>query len=147
MEILKYPSQEKIGVLVKKWFPHQGAKVLKSIDFVRELAEPPLMAIIESGEVEWGFAMMERGVLIEGAVDLWGRAPDGTYWIIDYKTGNPLNRPKAFEQMALYSLALRKSGLLEAGARLRLAAVYPFTEQVFIEDEPAPDVIQAQLKF
>ena len=144
METLKYPSQERMGLLIERWFPNQGAKVSKAIAFVQKCEAPPLMAIIENGEVEWGFAMMERDLLIEGAIDLWGRAPDGVVWIIDYKTGNPMNRPKAFEQMTLYSLALRKSGLLAATDKVKMAAVYPFNEEIYIEDEPSEDVIRTR---
>ncbi len=144
MEMLKYPSQEQMGLLIDRWFPNQSDKVSKAIEFVRASKNPPLMSIIENGEVEWGFAMMERGLLIEGAVDLWGRAPDGTVWIIDYKTGNPKNRPKAFEQMTLYSLALRKSGLLGASDKIKMAAVYPFNEDIYIEDEPSAEDIRTR---
>jgi ATP-dependent helicase/nuclease subunit A len=143
MELLKYPSQDVLGRLVSKWFPKQEDKVLDAIEFVRNASAPPLMEIISSGEVEWGFAMLERGILIEGQVDLWGRSPDGTVWIIDYKTGNPEMRSKAFEQMSLYTLALRKSGLIRADETLKLAAVYPFAKLIYIEDEPKyEDIIE-----
>ena len=147
MELLKYPSQENMSTLIDRWFPRARERVEKAIRFVQNSSEPALMSIIENGEVEWGFAMMERGLLIEGAVDLWGRAPDGTVWIIDYKTGNPTNRAKAFEQMGLYSLAVRKSGLIKASDRLRLAAVYPFSEEIFIAEEPTAAQIQTQFGF
>lgn len=146
MELLKYPSQEQIGGLVARWFPKQKAKVLKAIEFVRNAKSPPLLKIIENGEVEWGFAMMHQGVLIEGAVDLWGRAPDGTVWIVDYKTGNPLKRALAFEQMSLYSLALRQSGLLAPTDRIQMAAVYPFGEEIFIADEPTAAQMKARFE-
>lgn len=144
METLKYPSQERMHLLIERWFPGQADKVRSAISFVRASTAPPLMEIIENGEVEWGFAMMERGLLIEGAIDLWGRADDGVVWIVDYKTGNPLNRPKAFEQMALYSLALRKSGLVAAGDKIKLAAVYPFAEEIYVQDEPRAEEIRTQ---
>ncbi|RYZ64932.1 MAG: hypothetical protein EOP05_21315, partial [Proteobacteria bacterium] len=141
MELLKYPSQELLGRLVTKWFPKQEGKVLDAIEFVRNADAPPLMEIINSGEVEWGFGMIEHGILIEGQVDLWGRSPDGTVWIIDYKTGNPEMREKAFEQMALYTLALRKSGLINPEEKLRLAAVYPFAKLIYTADEPKYEAI------
>jgi ATP-dependent helicase/nuclease subunit A len=147
MEMLKYPSQERMGLLIDRWFPNQAQKVFKAIDFVRQSTNPPLMSIIADGEVEWGFAMMERGLLIEGAIDLWGRAPDGTVWIIDYKTGNPMNRAKAFEQMSLYSIALRKSGLLKDSDQLKMAAVYPFNEDIYVENEPSAESIRARFGF
>ena len=144
MELLKYPSRDRLGMLVKKWFPHQEDKVLGGIEFVRGCQAPPLMEIIGNGEVEWGFAIVEDGLVIEGQVDLWGRTDAGEAWIIDYKTGNPENRGKAFEQMGLYALALRKSGLLDPGEPLRLAAVYPFAEQIYIQGEPSRAQIRAR---
>lgn len=143
MELLKYPSQELLGKLITRWFPKQEGKVLDAIEFVRNSTAPPLMEVISSGEVEWGFGMIEHGILIEGQVDLWGRSPDGTVWIVDYKTGNPELREKAFEQMALYTLALRKSGLILPEEKLRLAAVYPFAKQIYTQDEPKyADIIE-----
>jgi len=38
--------------------------------------------------------------------------------------------------MALYALALRKSGLARADEGIRLAAVYPFAREVFTELAP-----------
>lgn len=141
MELLKYPSQEVLERLVTKWFPNQEKKVQDAIAFVRKNDELPLLDIIASGEVEWGFAMIERGILIEGQVDLWGRSPDGTVWIVDYKTGNPEMREKAFEQMSLYTLALRKSGLIRKDEPLKLAAVYPFAREIFVQPEPDYETI------
>ena len=141
MELLKYPSQDVLGRLITKWFPNQEEKVRDAITFVRTSEKPPLIEIIANGEVEWGFAMIEHGILIEGQVDLWGRSPDGTVWIVDYKTGNPEMREKAFEQMSLYTLALRKSGLIRPEEKLRLAAVYPFAKEIFTQDEPSYETI------
>ena len=52
-------------------------------------------------------------------------------------------RSKAFEQMSLYTLALRKSGLIQPEETLKLAAVYPFAKLVYLEDEPEyEDIIE-----
>jgi ATP-dependent helicase/nuclease subunit A len=142
MEILKYPSQERMQLLIERWFPEQGPKVLKAIEFVRRSDTPGLMSIIEGGEVEWGFAVIddgtlfEKGLVIEGTIDLWGRDAEGRAWIVDYKTGSPLNAEKAFEQMAIYTYALRKSGLVRAEEGLRLAAVFPFAEKILTREAP-----------
>ena len=145
MELLKYPSQERLERLVSKWFPGGEGRVFKAIDFVRQSSEPPLLEIIANGEVEWGFAFTEGGTLIEGQIDLWGRTDDGQVWIVDYKTGNPEFRSKAFEQMSLYTLALHKSGLLKSGETIQMAAVYPFARKIYIEAEPGLETVRAML--
>jgi ATP-dependent helicase/nuclease subunit A len=148
MEILKYPSQERMQLLIDRWFPNQGPKVLKAIDFVRKSEAPALMAVIDNGEVEWGFAVLddgrlfEKGLVIEGTVDLWGRDDDGVVWIVDYKTGSPLNVEKAFEQMAIYTYALRKSGLVRDGEEIKLAAVFPFAEDIVVRTAPMIDELK-----
>lgn len=146
MELLKYPSREHLRRLVTKWFPEQEDSVLAAVEFVREASVPPLLEIIKNGEVEWGFSIIEDGLLIEGQVDLWGRTDAGEAWIVDYKTGASSLREKAFEQMSLYALAVRKSGLLGPDESLRLAAVYPFSKEIFIADEPSRDRVRRMLK-
>jgi ATP-dependent helicase/nuclease subunit A len=146
MEMLKYPaSRDHMGKLVRKWFPRQEEDVLAAIQFVRRCTEPPLVEVIKNGEVEWGFSFVEDGVLIEGQIDLWGRDDEGDAWIIDYKTGNPELKFKAFEQMSLYGLALRKSGALSENETLRMAAVYPFAQEVYIEDEAPLEKVRKML--
>jgi ATP-dependent helicase/nuclease subunit A len=145
MELLKYPSQKRLSRLIAKWFPEQEERVLGAVEFVRKSAAPPLLEIIKNGEVEWGFSIIEEGLLIEGQIDLWGRTDSGEAWIIDYKTGNPELREKAFEQMSLYALAIRKSGLLQKDEPLKLAAVYPFAELVFVESEPPKERVRHML--
>ena len=142
MELLKYPSRDRLDRLIQRWFPDQEGEVLEAVSFVRAYEEPPLMDIITNGEVEWRFTVVESGLLIEGQVDLWGRTHQGEAWIIDYKTGNPELKEKAFDQMAIYSLALRRSGYLEPGEPLNLAAVYPFARRVFVK--PAPSIEQVR---
>lgn len=141
MELLKYPSQDRLGQLVRKWFPGQEEKILAGIEFVRDSSNPPLMEIIKNGSVEWGFSIKEDGLLIEGQVDLWGRTDSGEAWIVDYKTGNPEFKQKAFEQMSLYALALRKSGQVAPNEKLHLAAVYPFAREVFTLPELSKDKV------
>ena len=131
MELLKYPSQIRLQQIVEKWFPGREGKILGAVEYVRDCQAPPLLEIIKNGFVEWGFAMLHEGVLIEGQLDLWGRTNNGAVWIVDYKTGSPEYREKAFEQMALYSIALRKSNLLKPRERIQMAAVYPFSQLIY----------------
>lgn len=138
MELLKYPSKQRLERLVARWFPQKEAEVLDALNFVKESIEPNLMEIITNGEVEWRFSVLESGLLIEGQIDLWGTTDTGGVWIVDYKTGSPKESEKAFAQMAIYSLAIRRSGLLRSPQSLiQLAAVYPFARQILIK--PAPD--------
>jgi ATP-dependent exoDNAse (exonuclease V) beta subunit len=138
LEALKSPSTESVRNLVKRWFPGKEEKVTKAVAYVTSVSEPPLSDLIKNGFVEWGFAFLHNGVLIEGQIDLWGREGK-TVWVADYKTGSPEGREKAFKQLALYALALRKGGEIKKDDTVRLAAVYPFAEKIFIEDEPALD--------
>jgi ATP-dependent helicase/nuclease subunit A len=132
MELLKYPpSRGHIGALIQKWFPHQEQLVLQAIEYVRDLEVPPLQQIIQNGFVEWSFAFVESDILIEGQIDLWGKSASGDVWIIDYKTGTPALRQKAFDQMSLYALALRKGELVDPAVKIKLAAIYPFLGKVY----------------
>ena len=131
MELLKYPSQVRLQQIITKWFPGREDKILRGVEFVRDSQSPPLLEIIKNGFVEWGFAMVHEGILIEGQLDLWGRTSSGEVWIIDYKTGSPEFREKAFAQMELYSIALKKSGQLGDGESIQLAAVFPFAEKIY----------------
>ena len=73
--------------------------------------------------------------VIEGQIDLWGRTNSGQLWIVDYKTGTPEFKEKAFEQMSLYALALRGSDLIDPKESIKMAAVYPFAREIFVQDE------------
>ncbi len=144
MEALKCPSSDAIKNLIQRWFPGKEEKILAAVQFVTSVQEPPLAELIRRGFVEWGFAFLENGTLIEGQIDLWGRiAEEGrggsTVWVVDYKTGHPDGREKAFHQLGLYALALRKAGQVMNEDRVRLAAVYPFSQDVFVQAEPPPE--------
>ena len=65
MELLKYPSRDRMNRLVTKWFPSDENRVFAAVDFVRVCKSPPLAEIIVNGEVEWGFSVLIEGLLIE----------------------------------------------------------------------------------
>jgi ATP-dependent helicase/nuclease subunit A len=139
MEMLKYrPSRAQLENLIEKWFPDQGEKVWRAVNYVTSLSHPPLSEIIENGHVEWGFTLQESGWLMEGQIDLWGFDSQGRVWVIDYKTGSTEMHERAFQQMALYALALRKSGEVAEDQPIHLAAVYPFAKEFIVRTEPPP---------
>jgi ATP-dependent helicase/nuclease subunit A len=134
LELLKYPkASEKFTLLIERWFPKQIERVTKAVEFVKSCQKPPLLEILTNGEAEWGFSFISEGLLIEGQIDLFGRTDQGEMWIADYKTGTTELRKKAFTQMAIYATALRKARLVAENETIHLAAVYPFTEEVFVE--------------
>ncbi|KKU79850.1 MAG: UvrD/REP helicase, partial [Candidatus Peregrinibacteria bacterium GW2011_GWA2_47_7] len=61
--------------------------------------------------VEKSFAITESGFLIRGRIDRIDRLPDGTYEVIDYKTGSAWKKNEVDKdmQLTLYALACRDS--------------------------------------
>ncbi|MFN7824121.1 MAG: UvrD-helicase domain-containing protein [Pseudobdellovibrionaceae bacterium] len=88
-----------------------------------------LKAIIQNGEVEFGFGILWKKDLLQGQIDLWGRDDSGRAWVIDYKTGSPHHLDKAFSQLEVYTWALRKMKKITATEEVSLAVIYPFEEE------------------
>lgn len=136
MELLRDPSQERLARLARRWFPGREGDALAAVERVQAMTEPPLLQLIRDGQTEWGFAFRRGNSIVEGQIDLWGRDDVGQLWLIDYKSGSSERKEEAFSQLALYALALRASGELRDSERARLAAIYPFTGEVHLRDEP-----------
>lgn len=138
MELMKYPSREKLELLVAKWFPNREEEILEAIGYLQNFSSPSVLELIHAGEVEWGFAFIDQNgsekILIEGQVDLWGRDREGRLWIVDYKTGSDVHREKAFQQMQIYGRALRASKVAKAGETIHLLALYPFLQKSYHEE-------------
>jgi ATP-dependent helicase/nuclease subunit A len=135
MEILKYQSGPQIPKLIQQWFPEEFTEVTRAVEWLGQVKEISFFALIKNGFVEWSFAFVEKDQLIEGQIDLWGRVPStGDVWVIDYKTGSPEKREKAFEQMEIYARAISRSGATVTGEKIWLAAVYPFAEKIYIRE-------------
>ena len=149
MEMLKYRTREQVERLVQQWFPQQTEKVTKAIAWMGAQTAPPIMRVISEGYVEWGFAFLENGLVVEGQIDLWGRCAEGDargeVWVIDYKTGSPENKEQAFRQLNLYALALHRAGEIQKGDRVRLAVIYPFIERIEVREASPEAVIVAAL--
>ena len=146
MELLQNPSQDQLKRMARKWFPRREAEALAAIERVQAMREPPLLQLIRDGSVEWGFAFRDGKSIVEGQIDLWGRDEGGVLWVVDYKSGSPARKAQAFAQLSLYALALRKGGFLRADERARLAAVYPFSGEAFVEAEPDADRVRAEFE-
>ncbi len=111
-------------------YGHQpGEEDESAISYVLSLQSPPLEALIREGEVEWGFQVATPTQTVEGQIDLWGKV-DGQIHIVDYKSGSPKGRDQAFEQLSLYSWALRKFGHREP---IVMSVVFPLAQQVISE--------------
>lgn len=95
--------------------------------FVLGIQDPPMAQLIQEGFTEWGFQVLtESAGVIEGQIDLWGKA-GGKIYVVDYKTGSPLYRDAAFEQLSLYAWALRKFGHQEP---VELVVIYPLAKKI-----------------
>jgi len=128
MQALKYSSQ--VDELIDRWFQDRRSEVKKALSFMRSLKSPPLMALIENGHVEMGFSFKDDSKIIDGQIDLWGSF-NNEVWIIDYKTGNPKYKDKAFLQLEYYARALKKSDMISKTQKIILSVIYPFSEKVF----------------
>ncbi len=129
-ERLKYSKSFNREEYMKRWFRSSEVEILSGIEFTLGLTAPPVQKLIESGEVEWGFQLKANGRIVEGQIDLWGRA-DGVTWIVDYKSGTSRFRDKAFAQLDLYSLALRQFGETNA---IKCAVIYVVEKKVEVRD-------------
>jgi ATP-dependent helicase/nuclease subunit A len=97
-----------------------------AVRFVVESEDPPLAKWIQKGHVEWGFQVRAAKGVVEGQVDLWFEDTDCIY-IVDYKTGSPRRKDKAFEQLSLYAWALTKFGHKKP---MQMIVVFPLAKVV-----------------
>jgi ATP-dependent exoDNAse (exonuclease V) beta subunit len=107
--------------------------VNKAILFLKQWQGGILAELIQRGQPEWGFTVKVGSKIIQGQIDLWGVDAENKLWIIDYKTGSNNYKDKAFQQLQIYSYALRTVKKELAQLSTQLAVVYPMQEQVFIE--------------
>lgn len=98
----------------------------KAVEFVLSLTKPPMAQLIRDGEVEWGFQVATPTRTVEGQIDIWGKV-DGKIYVVDYKSGSPKGKEKAFRQLGLYGWALRKFGHREP---MELVVIYPLSGKV-----------------
>ncbi|MCX7977673.1 MAG: UvrD-helicase domain-containing protein [Bdellovibrionaceae bacterium] len=115
----------------------------KAISWLRGLKDPPLSEILRSGFAEWGFAVkLDDGKLLQGQIDLWA-VVQNHLWILDYKTGSSENVEKAMPQMRAYAWALVRMKKAGSTNMIRLAALYPFEEKVFVDRIDIKELIES----
>ena len=91
----------------------------------------PFLDLISQGEVEWGYLKRTLEIKQEKRIDLWS-IHDDCLWVVDYKTGSPNFKDKAFEQMSEYAETLKE--YLNWEKPIKMCAVFPFSEKHFIQD-------------
>jgi|GEM_PF-1401296 len=98
----------------------------EAVRYVLGLKDPPMEALIQEGEAEWGFQVATPTQTVEGQIDLWGKLA-GRIYVVDYKSGSPKGQEKAFTQLSLYAWALRKFGHREP---LTMVVIFPVSQKV-----------------
>lgn len=125
-EALKYSSYEDLLKITEP-------ELRKPLEFIVKSSQIPLSEIISRGHVEWGFALRESHLLLQGQIDLWGLL-DKTLWVVDYKTGSQRYSEVAFRQLEIYAWALLRMGYLAGVEKVQLAVVYPVDEVVKVQE-------------
>ena len=78
-------------------------KIKSSLEFLKNLKNPPFMKILKSGISEWSFVTKIKGHVFEGRVDLFSIIDD-VAWVLDYKTGK--QSESDLKQLSIYSKAV-----------------------------------------
>ena len=130
LERLKYKWEEDFSEFLGKASVEQKKDILLALNYIRELKDPPMRDIIQSGHVEWGYQLLKPGsvakekCIVEGQVDLWGYDDSKNLWVIDYKSGSEAYKEKAFLQLEEYAEAVAlKEGYHDED--IRLCVIYP----------------------
>ncbi len=131
-ELIHYEGEQEALDIAKSWSEETFTTFSKALQFVKRQTSVPLLKLVETGNVEWGFIVKGDERDIEGQVDLWGIYNEEV-WIVDYKTGNPNFKEKAFKQLELYSLAVQK---FVGPRKVNLCAIFPNHEAVEVRQSP-----------
>ncbi len=103
----------------------------KALDFIYNIENPPMKEILKVGQAEWGFSVKIDTKILQGSIDLWAELDDAVY-ILDYKTGSSSHVESAFEQMTIYSDALKRMRACSLNKPHILVAIYPFESKVIL---------------
>lgn len=96
----------------------------KNIQYLLEQKELNLKDILKQGHNEWGFGLKTKSRFIQGQIDLWAEL-DNEIHVLDYKTGSSAYSDKAFEQLALYTMALVEMKMISADKKIIHSVIYP----------------------
>lgn len=96
----------------------------KNIEYLLEQKELNLKEILRCGHNEWGFGLKTKSRFIQGQIDLWAEL-DNEIHVLDYKTGSSAYSDKAFEQLALYTMALFEMKMISGNKKIIHSVVYP----------------------
>lgn len=108
-------------------------EVRKALQFVLQLKIPPMQEILEHGFAEWGFTVPWNKSKLVGQIDLWAKTQN-CLWVIDYKTGDPKSSQKSLEQLQIYAECLFRTKRTIDNTKIILAALYPISENVFMQE-------------
>ena len=103
-----------------------------AVNYLQKCTEVPMQKIFESGFAEWGFALKKYNKVLQGQIDLWGQVGE-KLWVIDYKTGSSAYATKAISQLKVYAWALGQMNQINSHFEIKLAAIFPMEEKVFVE--------------
>lgn len=127
LEQMKFRIQNKVS---QQSLPAKGFSSDRNVEYVLSLRSPPVLKLLQFGEVEWGFSYLEGQERIEGQVDLWGII-DGILYVVDYKTGSEKYLEKAFYQLQYYSKAILK---IKKPLVKKVCLVVIFTEKEVVHE-------------
>ncbi len=128
LEAIRQKSDLDREQLVRLWFQDPIEPILKALDWIENLATPPMQELLSTGHSEWGFQLKIDIDILQGQIDLWGETAD-TVWLIDYKSGKSRYMEKAFDQLRIYAKVLEK---LNLGKPIKMVALYPFEQRAEI---------------
>lgn len=130
LEKYKYVNSASEIEISKSYYGDKAKALSAAFEYTLSIKNPSVENLIRQGEVEWGFQLQTKRGILEGQIDLWGTIDKQT-WIVDYKSGTSRYTEKAFEQLNLYSLAIRH---LMASDDLKLLVIYSLEKKYEIRD-------------
>ncbi|MBC7420482.1 MAG: UvrD-helicase domain-containing protein [Bdellovibrio sp.] len=121
-EAMKYRSYEFL----------QNTMISSELELVNHLMTQPeinLPQILELGHNEWGFGIKIKSGVLQGQIDAWAELEDEIH-VLDYKTGSSDYSDKAFDQLALYTLALIKMKQIATNKKIVHSILYPVEKKI-----------------
>ncbi len=108
-----------------------AANELSLVRYLLSQSELDLPQVLEQGHNEWGFGIKIKNGVLQGQIDAWAELKNEIH-VLDYKTGSSDYHKKAFDQLALYTLALVKMKQISTDKKIIHSILYP-TEKKIIQ--------------